>query len=76
LHDGVGNTTTDPTYTAIVCSEETRASCEAINDTRRGKGMAPLDVILAPLLMAREGEKISSTELRRQRDERERAVKT
>lgn len=64
LHDGVGLTVHDPTYTAIVCSEETRSGCEEINARRAAAGMRPLAVYTAPLVRDRTGAKLSSTQLR------------
>lgn len=64
LHDGYGDSVVDGSYTAIVCSEETRAGCDDINSRRAAAGLAPLEVIVAPLVRDAAGVKLSSTALR------------
>lgn len=64
LPDAFGPTTSDPSYTAIVCSEETKPGCDLINTKRVEKGMLPLAVYIAPLLKGHDGEKLSSTAIR------------
>jgi len=64
LPDALGPSTTEPRYCAIVCSEETLAGCEAINEARLRNGLNPLDVIVTPLVFGQSGEKLSSTALR------------
>ena len=64
LPDAFGPSVTGEGYTCIVCSDETRAGCDAINAIRREKGMRELEVIVAPLIIGEGGEKLSSTTLR------------
>ena len=64
LHDGYGDSVVDGSYTAIVCSEESRAGCDAINAKRALIGLPELEVVVAPLITDSAGEKISSTRLR------------
>ena len=64
LADALGNTVTDATYTAIVCSEETRPGCSVINDRRAAAGMPPLAIIIAPMMLNPAGAKLSSTTIR------------
>ena len=64
LKDAFGDSTVDATYTAIVCSDETRSGCDAINAARRSSGLAPLDVVVAPLVTDAAGVKLSSSALR------------
>jgi phosphopantetheine adenylyltransferase len=65
LHDSFGPSVTDPAYTGIVCSEETLPGCRLINEIRAGKGMPPLQIVVAPLVWdAARDKKLSSTDLR------------
>jgi pantetheine-phosphate adenylyltransferase len=64
LHDPFGPSITDPTYTAIVCSAETREGCEAINAARIERGMPPLQIYAIDLRHGPRGEKLSSTAIR------------
>ena len=64
LPDALGPAATEPRYTAIVCSEETRQGCEAINAQRCAGGLAPLRLVVVPLLLGQGGEKLSSTAAR------------
>jgi phosphopantetheine adenylyltransferase len=64
LHDAFGPSVTEPRYTAIACSEETRAGCDAINSRRAAAGLAPLEVFVAPVLLGADGIKLSSSSLR------------
>lgn len=64
LHDGFGDTTKDPSYTCIVCSEETVSGCHIINEKRDAAGMSPLEIVVAPLVLGLHGEKLSSTAIR------------
>lgn len=64
LHDGYGDSTVDASYTAIVCSEESRAGCEAINAKRAAAGLPTLEIVVAPLVTDDLGHKVSSTALR------------
>ena len=65
LADPLGPAATEARYTAIVCSEETRQGCEAINAARVARGLAPLRMVVVPLVCAPGGAKLSSTEERR-----------
>jgi phosphopantetheine adenylyltransferase len=65
LADPLGPAATEARYTAIVCSEETRQGCEAINAARVARGLAPLRLVVVPLVCAPGGAKLSSTEERR-----------
>jgi cytidyltransferase-like protein len=65
LHDAFGPSITDAAYTAITCSEETLPGCALINAKRAAAGLAPLEVIVAPLVMDGSlGRKVSSTDIR------------
>ena len=64
LHDVFGDSVRDPTYSAIVCSEETRAGCNLINVKRAALGWPPLDIIVASIVRDAAGGKLSSTAIR------------
>ena len=78
ISDAFGPTITDETITALVLSEETASGGTAINEKRRSKGWAPLQVFEVNVLDATTDDandasgadnsfaaKISSTEIRR-----------
>ena len=64
LTDHFGDSIRDPTYTGIVCSEETAPGCALINEKRAQLGMSPLQIYCAPLIRNNLGEKLSSTDIR------------
>lgn len=68
LHDPFGPAVTGKHYTAIVCSEETKAGCELINKKRlEDHEFSPLEIVCIGLqLDPSTGEKLSSTALRKQ----------
>lgn len=78
IWDPFGPTITDEDITALALSLETRGGGAAVNDKRRGKGWAPLEVFEVAVLDASEEDnvdesfqsKLSSTEIRRKRHER------
>lgn len=53
----------DPAIDALVVSPETAPELEAINDRRRGRGLEPISGIVAPYVLADDGERISSTRI-------------
>lgn len=88
ISDPFGPTTTDQDISALVISAETRAGGDAVNQKRREKGWAELEVFEVDVLdaspqdsqeetKAKEGfaDKISSTEIRRRMVEIEKKVK-
>lgn len=60
-----GIVTEGPDIDALVVSPETAAEIAAINDKRRAQGFEPLDGIVAPSVLAEDGERISSTRIAR-----------
>lgn len=50
LQDGYGPAIVDPALSAILVSEETKKGGQMCNDKRAEKGMAPLDVVVMPLV--------------------------
>ena len=55
----------DPNIDALVVSPETEPELADINETRRGQGMAPLEGIVVPYVLAEDGERISLTRIAR-----------
>ncbi|MFA9426095.1 phosphopantetheine adenylyltransferase [Natronorubrum sp. A-ect3] len=53
----------DPVIDALVVSPETAPELEIINDRRRERGFEPLSGIVAPYVLADDGERISSTRI-------------
>lgn len=53
----------DPSIDALVVSPETAPELEAINACRRERGLEPLSGIVAPYVLADDGERISSTRI-------------
>lgn len=55
--------TEEPSIDALVVSPETADELVAINDGRRDRGFDPLTGIVAPYVLAADGERISSTRI-------------
>jgi phosphopantetheine adenylyltransferase len=78
IWDPFGPTITDKDITALALSLETRGGGAAVNAKRKEQGWAPLEVFEVDVLDASEEQsidesfqsKLSSTEIRRRRDER------
>ncbi len=64
LDDEFGPTITDPSIEAIVVSRETEHKCKRLNEIREANGMRPLHIIAIDLLLADDGERISSSRIR------------
>ncbi len=63
LEDEHGIASTEPWLDALVLSPETAAELEAINARRRERDLEPLTGIVAPYVLADDGERISSTRM-------------
>jgi len=64
LDDEFGPALTDASIEAIVVSEETESKCRRMNKMRVSRGMRELDVIVVGMVLADDGERISSTRIR------------
>ncbi|WP_435095648.1 phosphopantetheine adenylyltransferase [Halarchaeum sp. P4] len=53
----------EPEFDALVCSPETEANAERINEIRRERGFDPLDIEVVPRVEAEDGGVISSTRI-------------
>lgn len=65
LDDEHGIAADDPSIDALVVSPETAPELAQINELRRTKGLDPLTGIVAPYVLAEDGERISSTRMTR-----------
>lgn len=65
LDDACGPTIVEEDIEALVVSEETEPTAHMINDIRKKKGMKPLDIITINMVLADDGEPISSTRIRK-----------
>lgn len=52
-------------FEAIIVSPETESTAEEINRKRRVLGKAPLQIIMIPYILSKDGTPISSTRIRR-----------
>tara|TARA_Y100000588_G_scaffold387666_1_gene485930 strand:- start:2479 stop:3492 length:1014 start_codon:yes stop_codon:yes gene_type:complete len=64
LSDELGPAPHHPGATAIVCTKETIANCEGINNIRSQNGLEELEIIPVERVMAWDGEPISSSRIR------------
>jgi len=63
LDDGEGFAVTEPDVDALVVSPETAHELADINEARRERGFGPIEGIVAPYVLADDGERISSTRI-------------
>jgi len=54
----------EPAFDAIVATRETARTAEAINASRAGLGLAPLEILIAPWILADDGRPVSATRVR------------
>jgi pantetheine-phosphate adenylyltransferase len=63
LTDEHGIVSDEPGIDALVVSPETAPELAEINDGRRERGFEPIEGIVAPYVLAEDGERISSTRI-------------
>lgn len=63
LTEELGIASSDPEIDALVLSPETAPELEDINDRRRERDLEPITGIVAPYVLAEDGERISSTRI-------------
>ncbi|WP_049991184.1 phosphopantetheine adenylyltransferase [Natrinema salifodinae] len=63
LETEYGIATDEPSIDGLVVSPETAPELEAINERRRERGFDPITGIVAPYVLADDGERISSTRI-------------
>lgn len=64
LDNPYGPPINDPEYEGIVVSQETYKGALRINEIREDKGFTPLIIIVIPLIMGEENQRLSSTVIR------------
>jgi pantetheine-phosphate adenylyltransferase len=64
LNDPYGPAIMDSGLEALVATEETLPGVQKINIIRGEKGLPPLEIVLAPLVLDQDGQRISSTRIR------------
>jgi len=64
IEDPVGPAGADEELEAIVVSEETYPAALSVNRIRRERGLRPLVVVVLPMVLAEDGEPISSSRIR------------
>ncbi|TGZ85405.1 hypothetical protein EX30DRAFT_22872 [Ascodesmis nigricans] len=69
LFEPCGPTITDPEITTLVVTEETAAGGKFVNDTRKGKELRELVILMVGLVGGEGAEKLSSTDLRKREGE-------
>jgi pantetheine-phosphate adenylyltransferase len=57
----------DPEYEGLIVSCETYENAQKLNENREQKGLKPLVLIVIPLLKNKDGIKISSTLIRKEK---------
>lgn len=63
LTEELGIASSDPAIDALVLSPETAPELEDVNDRRRERGLEAITGIVAPYVLAEDGERISSTRM-------------
>ena len=66
LNNDWGPSVVDEDFDAIVVSEETKKTADKINSIRVSEGKNKLDVVVVPLVLADDGQTISSSRIRKQ----------
>ena len=54
----------DGNVNALVVSEETRSKGELLNKLRLEQGQSPVAIIIVPMVLAKDGSRISTTRIR------------
>ena len=66
LNNDWGPSVIDKDFDAIVVSEETKKTAEKINSVRVSEGKKALAIVVVPLVLADDGQVISSSRIRKQ----------
>ena len=64
LNDPCGPPIDDPKYEGIIASQETYKGALKINEIRENKGFKPLIIIVIPMILGKDNQRISSTSIR------------
>jgi len=49
---------------ALVVSEETKVKGKTLNDLRKEKGLSEIDIVVVPMILAKDGNRISTTRIK------------
>ena len=64
LDNDFGPAVIDGNVNALVVSEETRSKGESLNKLRLEQGQSPVTIIIVPMILAKDGSRISTTRIR------------
>ena len=64
LNNDFGPAVIDGNVNALVVSEETRSKGELLNKLRLEQGQSPVAIIIVPMVLAKDGSRISTTRIR------------
>ena len=64
LDNDFGPAVIDGNVNALVVSEETRSKGELLNKLRLEQGQSPVAIIIVPMVLAKDGSRISTTRIR------------
>ena len=64
LDNDFGPAVIDGNVNALVVSEETRSKGELLNKLRLEQGQSPVTIIIVPMVLAKDGSRISTTRIR------------
>jgi len=64
LDNDFGPAVIDGNVNALVVSEETRSKGELLNKLRLEQGQSPVTIIMVPMVLAKDGSRISTTRIR------------
>ena len=64
LDNDFGPAVIDGNVNALVVSEETRSKGQLLNKLRLEQGQSPVTIIIVPMILAKDGSRISTTRIR------------
>ena len=64
LDNDFGPAVIDGNVNALVVSEETRSKGQLLNKLRLEQGQSPITIIIVPMILAKDGSRISTTRIR------------
>ena len=66
LENDFGPAVLEEDVDALVVSEETKGKGKALNDLRIEKGLSEVDIIVVPMILAKDGNRISTTRIKKE----------
>ncbi|MFX1339239.1 MAG: pantetheine-phosphate adenylyltransferase [Promethearchaeota archaeon] len=64
LNDPYGPPIKEPEYEGLIASQETYSSALKLNEVREANGFKPLIIIIIPMIMGKNNQRLSSTAIR------------